>query len=91
MDRTRLEDLAAFIREHRSSESNFEKLYARLEEELASNDADQEFKASVAGIKDKSVPVYQKAKEAGGTAWPEFEKLVSEFEKTVTDAIKKAA
>ena len=89
MTKEQLEDLAAFIREHRSSESNFEKIYAKLEE--AGNDSDTEFKAAVSEIKEKSVPTYEKAKEAGGTAWPEFEKFVSEFEKTVTEALKKAS
>jgi len=87
MDKTQLEDLAAFIREHRSSEGNFEKIYAKLEE--VTNDDDAEFAATLSDIKEKTVPPYQKAKEAGGTAWPEFEKFVSEFEKTVTEAIKK--
>ncbi|RZJ99859.1 MAG: hypothetical protein EOO46_21740 [Flavobacterium sp.] len=89
MDKSQLEDLAAFIREQRSSESNFEKIYAKLEE--VNNDEDPEFKSAISDIKEKGVPTYQKAKEASGTAWPEFEKFVSEFEKTVTEAIKKAA
>lgn len=88
MDKTQLENLAAFIREHRSSEGNFEKIYAKLEE--VTNDEDAEFAASLSDIKEKTVPPYQKAKEVGGTAWPEFEKFVSEFEKTVTEALKKA-
>ena len=89
MTKEQLEDLAAFIREHRSSESNFEKIYAKLEE--VTNDGDTEFKAAVSEIKEKSVPTYGKAKESGGTAWPEFEKFVSEFEKTITEALKKAS
>ena len=89
MDKRQLEDLAAFIREHRSSESNFEKIYAKLEE--ANAGADDEVKASFSEIKEKAAPTYQKAKETGGTAWPEFEKFVSEVEKTITEAMKKAA
>ena len=39
-------------------------------------------------VKEKLIPPYQKARETGGSAWPEFEKFVSEFEKTVTEAIR---
>jgi hypothetical protein len=91
MNKTHLEDVAAFLREHRSSESNFDKLYAKLEEESAKGTADADYQQALSEIKEKSIPTYQKAKEAGGTAWPEFEKFVSEFERTVTEALRDKA
>ena len=85
MDKAQLEELAAFIREHRSSESNFELLVNKLNE--ASN-GDNHLAAPLSEIKEKLIPPYEKAKEAGGTAWPEYEKFVSEFEKTITEALR---
>lgn len=66
--------LAAFLREHRSNEANFEKLAAKLDETpgLPNGEA----------IAEKA-EAYRKARETGGTAWPEFEKFVSEFERAV--------
>ena len=86
MDKTHFEELAAFIREHRSNESNFEKLYAKLEEE-PSKGGSPAYREALPSIKTKAEE-YQKAKETGGIAWPEFEKFVSEFEKAVMEALR---
>ena len=89
MQKEQLEEVSAFIREHRSNESNFEKLYAKLEEETKKEDAT--YASQLKEISDKAAAEYRKAKENGGTAWPEFEKFVSEFERTVVDALKESA
>jgi hypothetical protein len=86
MGKVQLEEVTAFIREHRSNESNFEKLYAKLEEQTREDN--KTYTSQLLEIKEKSAEEYRKAKETGGTAWPEFEKFVSEFEKTVIDALK---
>lgn len=88
MDKTHADELAEFIREHRSSEGNFDKLYAKLNEEANSNNNDGEYSTSLSEIQDNLLPAYQAAKETGGTAWPEFEKFVTAFEKAVT-AVKR--
>ena len=81
INKKELEDLAVFIREHRSNEVNFEKMNTKLEETKPAGYND---------IKEKA-EVYRQAKEKARTAWPEFEKFVSEFEKAVVEAMKQAA
>lgn len=84
------EEIMQNIRAHRSSESN----YAALQEELdraiaASKQASSE---SLAGelqeVKEKYAAEYEKAKETGGSAWPEFEKFVTQFERALTNAAR---
>jgi len=87
MQKTHLEEVADFIKQHRNNEGNFELIYAKLEEEAGAVD-NSDYTSSLQEIKEKAAPEYKKAKEKGGTAWPEFEKFVSEFEKTVTAALK---
>jgi len=74
------EDLSSFIRENRSNEANFDTLYAKLIE--LSN---SESKNSLVNFEDimAKAETYKQAKEYTGTAWPEFEKFVSAFEKAV--------
>lgn len=86
MQKTRLEEIAAFIREHRSKEENFEKLLARLDE-AEHEVTNGTFKSAVDPIRTKAEE-YEKAKETGGTAWPEFEKFVTGFEKSITEALR---
>ena len=88
MDKAHLEEIATFIREHRSNESNFEKLYAKLEEETNNEGAGEAYRTTLAEVKEKSAAEYRKAKETGGTAWPEFEKFVTEFERAAIEASK---
>ena len=76
------------IRENRANESNFEKLYRKLEEETANGNGNGSYANNLEEIKEKSAAEYQKAKETRGSAWPEFEKFVSDFEKTITDVLK---
>ena len=88
MDKKHLESLAEFIKENRSNESNFEKIYRKLEEERANGNGHPAYATALEEIKQKSAIEYHKAKETGSTAWPEFEKFVSDFEKTISMALK---
>jgi hypothetical protein len=86
-NKMQLEELLAFIKENRSNEANFEKIYDRLKAEL-SKDADQNnFNSNMAEIAEKQAETYRSSKETNGNAWPEFEKFVSAIEKTITGAI----
>jgi hypothetical protein len=89
MEKKPLEDVAAFLREHRSNESNFEKLYEKLREETAREGNSAKYANELNEAKEKA-DVYRKAKETTGSAWPEFEGFVSDFEMAVTEALKTA-
>ena len=91
MDKQHLEELTGFIREHRSNESNFNLLYAKLEAETAERNGQAGYTNSLIEVKEKTADEYHKAKETHGSAWPEFEKFVSDFEKTVTEALREAS
>lgn len=84
MTKKQLEETAAFIREHRSNESSFSMLYAKLEE--AAGNADGEYKERLEELREKQATEYNTAKDKGGKAWPEFEKFVSGFERAVMEA-----
>jgi len=88
MSKAHLEEVLNFIRQHRSNESNFEKLYAKLQEELTNAATDKQYTDSLQEIKAKQVVDYEQSKEKGATAWPEFENFVARFEKTVIEATK---
>lgn len=87
-DKKHLEEVAAFIRECRSNEASFEKLYARLSEESENTDGSSSYTNALKEVKEKAAVEYKKAKEQGGSAWPEFEKFVTGFEITVTGALR---
>lgn len=84
------EEFLLKIREHRSSEGAFETLLGVLTK--AKNFAKQSGNTILADelneVDEKYAAEYRKAKEIGGSAWPEFEKFVSQFEKSLTDANK---
>ncbi len=86
----RLEAVKRFLQEHRNNESHFEKLYDRLEEECQAphNGELQAYVQSLQELKEKQAEAYRQSRETGGTAWPEFEKFASGFEKAVTAAEK---
>ncbi|MDB5205166.1 MAG: hypothetical protein JWR72_241 [Flavisolibacter sp.] len=86
-DKKHFEEVAAFIKEHRSNEAAFEKLYTRLVEETEAQASDAAYKTDLLQVKQKAAEEYNKAKETGGTAWPEFEKFVTGFEKAVIQAM----
>jgi hypothetical protein len=79
-------DFMQVIREHRSSESNFETLYQTLQ--TARKTAEEARNTTLAGelkeVDEKYAAEYTKAKETGGSAWPEFEKFVTQFERALT-------
>lgn len=76
------------IRDHRSSESNFETLCQTLREakEAAQKGDNNQLADSLQEIEEKYAAEYKQAKETGGTAWPEFEKFVTQFERALTNA-----
>lgn len=76
------------IRENRSSESNFATLQQQLDTSIASaqQTGNSGLLADLQEVKEKYVSEYQKAKTSGGTAWPEFEKFVTQFERALTGA-----
>jgi hypothetical protein len=78
------------IREQRSSESNFDTLYQTLQ--AATKAAEENNDTALAGelkeADEKYAAEYKKAKESGGSAWPEFEKFVTQLERALTDARK---
>src|SRR5688500_7753041 len=89
----RLEKVLGFIRQYRSNESNFETLYAKLEEECAVVNSDEteheeSYLASLNEGREKHADVYRQAKEQKSSAWTEFENFVSEFETSVAAALK---
>jgi hypothetical protein len=85
-----LEEVKQFLQEHRNNETHFEKLYARLEEECnRAHDGElQTYVDSLQEVKEKQAEAYRQSRETGGTAWLEFEKFASGFEKAVTAAEK---
>lgn len=88
MEKKELEETAAFLRQHRSNESNFATLYARLEAEIGK--AGGNYKTLLQDVREKGAAEYRSAKESAGTAWPEFENFVSGFEKAVVEEMAKA-
>ena len=78
------------IREQRSSESNYAALLQLLDKTLASpaTATDASYRDALQEVKEKYAAEYEKAKDTGGTAWPEFEKFVSQFEKALLNSRK---
>ncbi len=89
-EQQQLEEVISFLREHRNNESHFETIYAKLEEECNKGYSGelQSYKDSLQELKEKEADAYRQMKETGGTAYPEFEKFTSGFEKAVTAAKK---
>ena len=76
------------IREHRSSESNFSALQQTLKSatKAAEESHNTMLAADLKEVEEKYAAKYQKAKETAGSAWPEFEKFVTQFERALTSA-----
>lgn len=83
-----IDSILQTIRENRSSESNFATLQQVLDSTLesAQQSADGRLVADLQEIKEKYISEYLKATASGGTAWPEFEKFVTQFERVLTAA-----
>ena len=88
----RTDEILQVIRENRSSEANFDRLLQQLEQALvlAQNNNNATVVTALQDVKEKYAAEYRKAKEAGGTAWPEFENFVTQFERSLTTAGKEA-
>lgn len=89
MNNEHIDGVLQFIKQYRSNESNFEKLYAKLEEELSQKEVEKTYMEGLHELKEKQVISYRQAKKEGASAWPEFEKFVTGFERTVTGALNK--
>ncbi len=87
-DKKHLEEILVFIRQHRSDEANFEKQYQKLDDELLNEQPDQSYIQNLKEIKEKQSEEFRQTKQNGGSAWPEFEKFVTEFERTLTEEIR---
>ena len=76
------------IREQRSSESHFETLAQTLKAAIkaAEEKDDTTLANELKEVEEKYAGEYEKAKETGGNAWPEFEKFVTQFERALTTA-----
>ena len=77
-------DTLLFIRDNRGNEASFEDLYQKLLDELRDEESSSAYREKLEEIKEKQAEVYRQAKDTQGSAWPEFENFVSEFEKAVT-------
>lgn len=81
------EELLQFLREHRSSEGNFDKISQELETRIrtAQEQNKPAFAQTLQEVKEKYGDAYTKAKETSGSAWPEFEKFVTQLELALTN------
>ena len=86
------EEIMQNIREHRSSESNYAAIQQELDKAItASQQASHSTLSNdLQEVKEKYASEYEKAKETGGSAWPEFEKFVTQFERALTNASKQS-
>jgi peptide-methionine (R)-S-oxide reductase len=80
------DELLQFIREHRSSEGNFDKIAQELETRIstAQEQNDTALAQKLQEVKEKYGDTYTKAKETSGSAWPEFEKFITQLELALT-------
>ena len=83
-----VEQIMQTLRENRSSESNFSTLKKELDNTIsaAQQAGNHNLSADLEEIREKYVSEYEKAIEVGGTAWPAFEKFVTQFERALADA-----
>lgn len=79
------DELKEFIKTQRSNEGNFETVHQKLSEEhaFAQQSAMTGYADSLQDILDKQVADYRSAQESAGTAWPEYEKLVTAWERAI--------
>lgn len=86
-----LQQVLEFIREHRSTEGGFTPIHSKLEEELSTAEPGSEYYTTLQETKEKHLEAYTTARGQGGSAWPEYENFVAEFEKGITAALKEEA
>lgn len=84
------DEIIETVRDARSSESNFETIVQELDKaiELAKKEDKQTLVDELQEVSDKYAAEYRKSKEVRGTAWPEFEKFVTQFERALAGADK---
>jgi hypothetical protein len=82
---TSLDDITDAIRESRSNESNFDVLCKYLQEALAVAEKQNNLSMqnNLKEVQDKYASEYLKARETRDSAWPEFEKFVTQFERSI--------
>ncbi|WP_121353826.1 hypothetical protein [Flavisolibacter nicotianae] len=82
------DDFLEQIRELRSSEGNFEAICQLLTSATKAAEAsgNTALSAALNETREKYAAAYEKARETSGTAWPEFEKFVTELERALTGA-----
>ncbi|NTS39575.1 peptide-methionine (R)-S-oxide reductase [Flavisolibacter sp. BT320] len=80
------------LRDNRSSESNFSTLQKELDKAIAAAAqlGETNLHAELQEIKEKYIPEYENALSAGSTAWPAYEKFVTQFERVLIGAGKAA-
>ncbi len=84
------QEILATVREARSSESHFDRIEQALETALAmaQKEGDSALANELQDVQEKYAAEYRKAKETRDSAWPEFEKFVTQFERAMTGADK---
>ena len=90
MNKHHLEELLAFIRQHRSNDANIDKLRAKLNEEIEASAHHHEYVQALRDIKEKQIEEFHQSRKEGSTTWPEYEKFVSAFERAITEALRSA-
>ena len=76
------------VKENRGSEQHFNRLVQALNKAtgLAHEQNNAALAEDLQKVKDTYAAGYEKTKETGGTAWPEFERFVTEFERALLNA-----
>lgn len=75
MSTTEAQQLLTFLREHRGNEANFKQINEAVATSISNG------VPALQEVQDKYAEAYTTAREQGGSAWPEFERYVSELEK----------
>lgn len=78
------------LREYRSSEGNFETIHTTLTEAInnAQHNNNTTLAEDLKEVDEKYASEYKNARQISGSAWPEFEKFVTQFERTLTKVQK---
>ena len=84
-----LQHITDAIRESRSNESNFDVLCKYLREAIAAAEKQNNtwMHNNLKEVQDKYAGEYLKARETRDSAWPEFEKFVAQFERSINSGV----
>ena len=82
-----LQHITDAIRENRSNEGKFDLLCQYLQEAIAMAEKqnNQLLHNNLLEVQDKYAIEYMKAREERDSAWPEFEKFISQFERSIME------